>query len=402
MKVEIRPSRLSGTVNAPSSKSMAHRILICAGLSEGESITDNIIYSEDMLATLDCLEALGAQVTRGDGFVKIKGADPRASEGGIFPCRESGSTLRFFVPVAMLSEEKSLFTCKGRLAERPMEVYEKLAGEKGLFYEKTSDGITVSGVLGGGSYSVRGDISSQFVSGLLFALPFCRDDSRITLTGKAESLSYIDMTLSAQKLFGVEAKRVDNILYIKGSQKYKAVNLSVEGDYSNAAFLEAFNLLGSDIIVEGLSKNTLQGDSVFYSYFEKLKTFSPTLDVSDCPDLAPILMTLASHFNGARLVGTKRLKIKESDRGAVMQSELAKFGADISVLENEIIVRKAQLHPPCDELSGHNDHRVVMSLAVLCSYYGGVIDGAEAVSKSYPDFFEKVGKLGLEVITYGD
>ncbi len=400
MKAEIRPSRLSGRVKAPASKSMAHRLLICAGLSEGESKIDNIMYSEDILATLDCLEALGAEITRGEDYVRIRGADPRLSAGGTFPCRESGSTLRFFVPLAMLSQGKSLFTCKGRLAERPMEIYEGLAAERGLLYEKSSDTITVSGVLGGGEYSVRGDISSQFVTGLLFALPLCEGDSRIILTGKAESLSYIDMTVSAQRLFGVKILRESgNSFYIKGSQSYKAVNTSVEGDYSNAAFLEGFNLLGSDVTVEGLSSDSLQGDRIIYDYFRQLRATSPTLDVSDCPDLAPVLMTLASHLNGARLTGTKRLKIKESDRGEVMKQELSKFGADISLLENEIIIEKTALHPPSEELSGHNDHRVVMSLAVLCSAYGGVIDGSEAVSKSYPDFFDRVRKLGLEVNT---
>ncbi len=403
MKVEIRPSNLSGSVKAPTSKSMAHRMLICAGLCEGESIIDGVEYSEDILATLDCLEALGASVTRGDGFVKIRGADPRLSKGSIFFCRESGSTLRFFVPLAMLSAEKSAFSCKGRLAERPMEIYEAIASEKGLFYEKTSDGIAVSGVLGGGEYRIRGDVSSQFVTGLLFALPFCEGDSRIILTGKAESLSYIDMTVYAQKLFGIEIqKEANNTFFIKGSQKYRSVDLSVEADYSNAAFLEAFNLLGSEVSVRGLSEESLQGDKVFYSYFELLKNSAPTLDVSDCPDLAPILMTLASHLNGARLIGTKRLKIKESDRGEVMRRELSKFGADICVLENEIIINKCPLHQPVEELSGHNDHRVVMSLSVLCSYYGGVIDGCEAVSKSYPDFFDRVRALGMEVKSYGD
>lgn len=403
MKVEIKPSKLYGSVKAPPSKSMAHRMLICAGLCEDESRIEGIEYSEDILATLDCLETLGASVTREENFVIVRGTDPRASQGGTFFCRESGSTLRFFVPVAMLSAEKSIFRCKGRLAERPMEIYEAVAAEKGIFYEKSADGITVSGVLGGGEYRVRADVSSQFITGLLFALPLCDSDSRLVLTGKAESMSYVDITVNAQKLFGVEIRKEDNnTYYIMGSQKYKATSLSVEADYSNAAFLEAFNLLGSKVDVQGLNADTLQGDRVFYGYFEQLKNSTPTLDVSDCPDLAPVLMTLASCLNGAVLTGTKRLKIKESDRGEVMRSELSKFGADISVSENSVTVNKSKLYAPTEVLCGHNDHRVVMSLSVVCSRYGGVIDGCEAVSKSYPDFFDRVRALGMEVKIYGD
>lgn len=399
MKIEIRPSVLSGEVTAPASKSLSHRLLICAGFCKGESTIHNIEYSDDILATLDCLEAFGAEVIKGDGFVKIRGVDPCLSKGGIFPCRESGSTLRFLLPFAMLSEGKSLFTCKGSLVNRPMEIYKTIAEEKGIVYEKSNEGITVSGVLCSGAYKVRGDISSQFVTGFLLALPFCKGDSRIVISGKAESMSYIDMTVSVQRLFGADIKKEDNnVYYIKGSQEYKAVNCKVEGDFSNAAFLEAFNHSGSQLTVKGLCTDTLQGDKVFYSYFEQLKKTAPVLDVSDCPDLAPVIMALACRYNGARLVGTNRLKFKESDRGVAMKAELSKFGADISVLENEIIISKTELHPPCAELCGHNDHRVVMSLAVLCSAYGGVINGCEAVSKSYPDFFENLRNLGMDYV----
>lgn len=397
MKIEIKPSQPKGILTAPASKSMAHRLLICAGLSEGESVIENVAYSQDILATLDCLEALGAKVVRNDTSVTVRGVNPINSAGSTYHCRESGSTLRFFIPLAMLSKEKSLFVGSERLMERPLELYEKLAMENGLFYSKNAEGITISGALSGGDFSLRGDISSQFVTGLLFALPFCENDSTITLTGKAESLSYIDMTIQAQKKFGVEIVKGDNnTFFIKGSQKYISQNLTVEGDFSNAAFLDAFNYLGSEIEVEGLDADSIQGDKVYKEYFERLIDGYAELDVSDCPDLAPILMTLACALNGARLTGTRRLKIKESDRGEVMKRELSKFGAEIIVNENEIIISKKSLHTPIAELYGHNDHRVVMSLSVLASRYGGVIEGAEAVNKSFPDFFEKLEKIGLE------
>lgn len=403
MIVKIKPSLPKGTVKAPPSKSMAHRLLICAGLSKGESVIENVAYSEDILATIDCLEALGAKVSKQGDTVYINGADPKSFGGGIFPCRESGSTLRFFIPIAMLSKEKSLFKGYGRLMERPMEIYESLASDRGLFYEKNVEGISLSGALEGGEFSLRGDVSSQFVTGLLFALPLAKKDSRIILTGKTESLGYIDMTVEALGSFGVEIKREkENEFYIKGSQEFKARHLTVEGDYSNAAFIDAFGLLGADLNVTGLEKESLQGDSIYKKYFTLLKEGAPTLDVSQCPDLAPVLMTVAAALNGAKLTGTRRLKMKESDRGEVMKRELSKFGAIIETAENEITVSKSPLYAPKEKLCGHNDHRVVMSLSVLCSLYGGIIEGSEAVKKSYPDFFEMMKKAGLEVTEYGN
>lgn len=398
MKVKINPSHLRGTVKAPASKSMGHRLLICAGLAQGESYIDNVLFSEDILATLDCLSAMGAKIEKGEGYVKICGTLPKNSGESVYKCRESGSTLRFFIPVAMLSENKSLFTGYGRLMERPMTVYENIATEKKLTYIKNDEGITVGGSLTSGKFTVPGNISSQFISGLLFALPLCEGESEIELTGTIESKSYIDMTLYAMELFGVRASwKSENILYIKGNQQYKNRNLTVEGDYSNAAFLDAFNLLGGNVEVTGLSENSLQGDKIYKEYFSLLRQGTPTLDIKNCPDLAPILMTLAAAMDGCKLINTARLKIKESDRGLVMAQELSKFGADIEVYDNEIAVNKAVLYTPKDDLYSHNDHRVVMSLAVLASVYGGEIKEAEAVSKSYPDFFEKAKSLRLEV-----
>lgn len=397
MKVNIKPSRLKGEVTAPPSKSMSHRLLICAGLSQGKSKIKNIAFSEDISATVDCLKAMGAEVKIGGDSVIVTGTLPKKAET-VFNCRESGSTLRFFIPVAMLSEGSSLFTGYGRLMERPMQVYENIAKERNISYEKNSDGINVGKGLTSGRFILPGDVSSQFVSGLLFALPLCSGDSEIELTGNIESRSYIDMTLEAMSLFGVEAFwKNDNTLFVTGNQKYKSASLTVEGDYSNGAFLDAFNYLGSQVTVRGLDKNSLQGDKVYREYFSLLRQGTPELDIKNCPDLAPIIMTLAAANNGCKLINTRRLRIKESDRGAVMAQELSKFGAKITVLENEIIIDKAELYTPKDDLYCHNDHRVVMSLSVLASRYGGRLNGAEAVKKSFPDFFSRVKALGMEV-----
>lgn len=403
MKAEIKKSKIAGEVFAPTSKSTAHRLIICAALSKGKSKISGVTYCEDIRATLDCINVIGAKTEIDGDCVTI------ASQGGVditekkdFYCRESGSTLRFLLPLLLLNDKKQTLHGKGRLLSRPLTVYENICEENGLLFEQ-GETVAVKGRLSSGEFTVPGNISSQFVSGLLFALPLCEKDSIIHILPPIESRSYIDMTISAMNSFGVNVFWKDGeTLYIKGCQSYKARNMTVEGDYSGAAFLEAFNLLSGDVKVRGLFENSLQGDKIYREYFKKLSSGTPTLDISDCPDLAPILMTLAAAKNGAALVGTKRLKIKESDRGAVMAAELSKFGAKIAVYENEIKVAKTELHTPCEPLSGHNDHRVVMSLAVLCTVYSGTITEAEAVRKSFPDFFSKIKALGAEVKIYDD
>ena len=398
MTVNIKPSKIQGKVTAPSSKSMGHRLLICAGLSEGKSEIKNILYSEDILATLDCLKAMGAEITQDGDSVTVVGTLPSRSVGGEFKCRESGSTLRFFIPLAMLGAGESLFTGYGRLMERPMSVYENIAEEKSIPYSKNDDGIRVGGTLTAGKFIVPGNISSQFISGLLFALPLCQDDSEIELTGNIESRSYIDMTLKAMSLFGIEAAwKNETTLFIKGNQQYKSRDLTVEGDYSNAAFLDAFNFIGGDVRVEGLDEASLQGDSIYKEYFEALKQGAPVLDIGNCPDLAPILMSVAAANNGCKLINTVRLKIKESDRGVVMAQELSKLGGGLIFGNNTITIPKQELRYQGEVLDGHNDHRIVMALSVILSQTGGTIQGIEAVKKSYPGFFEDIIRLGAEV-----
>lgn len=397
MIMNIKQSALMGQVAAPPSKSMAHRMLICAGLSSGKSEITNIAYSEDILATLDCLEASGAKIRRDADRVTVVGTLPKNQGECCYPCRESGSTLRFFIPIAM-SGCKAHFSGCGRLMQRPLEVYENIAKEKGIAYTKDPGGITLCGKLTSGNFTLPGNVSSQFVSGLLFALPLCDGDSTICLTGNIESKSYIDMTVYAMSLFGVKAYwQSKNTLFIPGNQQYLSRNIRVEGDWSNAAFLDAFNLLGGKVKVTGLCNDSLQGDRIYEKYFSQIRQGTPTLDIKNCPDLAPVLMILAAANNGCRLINTARLKIKESDRGVVMAQELSKFGAAVKVLENEIVIDKTKLYTPKDDLYCHNDHRVVMSLAVLASAYGGRLVGTEAVKKSFPDFFDRVKALGMEV-----
>ncbi|MGN1418129.1 MAG: 3-phosphoshikimate 1-carboxyvinyltransferase [Acutalibacteraceae bacterium] len=404
MKAKIYKSTASGTVSAPTSKSMAHRLLICAALANGKSRISGVTFSQDIYATLDCLKKMGAVYEIKGNSVEIEGTGcPVMTKSEHFFCRESGSTLRFLIPLLLLSDKKQTLSGEGRLMQRSLEVYEEICKEQGLLFQKNNEELVICGKLTSGKYVVRGDISSQFITGLLYALSLCDGDSEIQILPPFESASYINMTMDAMEKFGVEIEVTDELtLFIKGNQKYIPQSITTEGDYSGAAFLDAFSSLGGNVQVTGLDENSLQGDKIYKKYFTLLSYGSPNLDVSDCPDLAPILMTLACALNGAKLIGTRRLKIKESDRGAVMAQELSKFGADIEVKENEIIVHKAPLHAPTELLYGHNDHRVVMSLAVLSSVYGGTIDGAQAVSKSFPDFFEKIKELGVEVENYDD
>ncbi len=399
MKVRIEKGTARGIVSAPPSKSMAHRLLICAGLSDGECIVHGISDSEDMLATMDCLRTLGVQFEKEEDTVRVSGIDIRkAAALEKLNCRESGSTLRFFVPIALLTGKETVLAGSRRLMERPLSVYEELFSQRGITLQKTEREIRTRGSLRYGSFEMDGNVSSQFVTGLLLALPLLKGDSRIVLRPPVESRSYIDMTLSALRMFGVEAGwQEENVLYIKGNQRYHAEEVFVEGDYSNAAFFELLNLLGGQVKIENLREDSLQGDRVYAELLEALKRPDAELDLSDCPDLGPVLFAAAAAGCGGKFTGTRRLKIKESNRGEAMAEELRKFGVTTEVLENEVIVGRQGLRKPEGNLDGHNDHRIVMSEAVLLTQTGGVIDGAEAVSKSFPDFFEKLASLGIEV-----
>ncbi len=398
MNAIIQQSHAHGTAAAPPSKSYAHRMMICAALANGKSILTGIEESEDVLATLDCLRALGASVQKDGTAYTVLGACEGEPPSCVFPCRESGSTLRFFLPIALLRAEEVTFCGSARLIERGISVYEEVLPQKGITFTKQAGAITARGRLTAGDYTLRGDVSSQFLSGLAFALPLLDGDSTLRILPPFESRAYFDMTIEVLSRFGIRIEERDRYTYrIEGGQSYQAHDETVEGDWSSAAFLFALSTLGEDVTVTGLNPSSLQGDRVCLSYLAHLQKGCPTLDLSNCPDLAPILFAVAAECNGAQFSGTARLKIKESDRATVMARELAKFGARVTVNENSVIVEKAPLHAPTEVLCGHNDHRIVMALSVLASRYGAVITDAQAVSKSYPDFFKVLQALGVEV-----
>lgn len=399
MIANISPSRAHGRMEAPPSKSMAHRLLLCAGCAEGVSVISNIDLSGDIAATLNCLRALGAEAQYENRRVTVRGIDiKRISQSALLDCAECASTLRFMIPVCLMSGQRFEFTGSGILFTRPLTVYEDLCKKQGLLFEKKKNSLLTAGKLRAGEYVIPGNISSQFISGLLFVLPLLEEDSRICLIPPVVSRPYIDMTIQALDQFGVRAAWIDEYtLRIPGGQKYlPQKGLCVERDYSNAAFFEAFNLLGGDVGIVGLKENSLQGDKAYRRYFEQLRAGYADIDLSDCPDLGPVLMVLAAALHGAGFTGTGRLKMKESDRGFALQQELGKMKVSMQLSENEIRIDPG-VCPPQEILDGHNDHRIVMALCVLLTQTGGRIRGAQAVSKSLPDFFDRLKELGIEV-----
>ena len=396
MNIKIKPCTLSGRIQAPPSKSYAHRLLICAALADGKSTVHGISESEDMCATLDCISALGVKACRLGGSVEVH-AGSRALTGGEFPCRESGSTLRFFIPIALACGDEAVFTGTKRLMERGVGIYETLFGEKGIEIEKTDESIRFRGRLTPGNYALRGDVSSQFVSGLLFALPLLDGDSVIKVLPPVESRKYIDITIDAMRFFGVEVSETEeNTFFVRGRQSYRAKETFVEGDWSNAAALYGFNALGGSLTIDGLNENSIQGDRACIEIINRLNCEGAVIDLSDCPDLGPVMFALAAAKNGAVFTGTRRLRIKESDRAQAMADELCKFGINVIVEENSVTIEKSTLRAPTELLDSHNDHRIVMAMTLLASLTGGEISGAEAVRKSYPDFFRVLEKAGLE------
>ena len=392
MRVSISPGAACGVICAPASKSEAHRALICAALTDGSAVR-NVTPSGDVDATLRCLASLGAKIERRGDTVTLGGLDPKNIKDCTLDCGESGSTLRFLIPLCMISGARVTFTGTEKLLSRPLDEYETLAAERGFTFEKGKDLVTVSGKLTPGDFDVSMAKSSQFMTGLLFALAAFDEESRIRTAGRAESVSYAKMTADILRKFGAAVTLSNGVYTVRGA--LSANDFTVGGDFSNASFLDALNFVGGAVTVTGLDKNSAQGDRVYPGLFKKIKQ-NETVDLSDCPDLAPVLFALAAYVGYGSFVGTKRLKYKESDRAAAMREELSALGVTLDIKENAVTV-SGRLTPPCRALSSHNDHRIAMALSVLLTVTGGTLDGAEAVSKSYPRFFDDLRSLGTEV-----
>lgn len=399
MKVKILPSKTSGEVSAPPSKSFAHRYLIGSVLSRGKCVIKNIADSDDISATLSCIEQLGGSVTKDGNIVTVIPTNEKQIENAVFDCKESGSTLRFFIPVVLATGAKNCtFSGSERLLARGIKEYEKLFENSDVTIKSDEKSIEVSGKLTAGNYEISGEVSSQYTTGMLFALSVLSGKSTLKITGNVESRAYVDMTIKVLKDFGADiAEPEKNFFEINGKGRLSPGEFTVEGDWSNAAFLIALSRLLGTISVSGLNENSVQGDRFSSVAFDALDGENAEIDLKDCPDLAPILFAYAAYKNGGKFINTRRLRVKESDRANVMAEELKKFGANVKVYENSVEIEKTQLKPPIVPLCGHNDHRIVMALSVLAAVLGAEIDGAEAVNKSYPDFFRVIKKAGVNV-----
>lgn len=393
MKAVISPSLARGVISAPPSKSYAHRLLICASLSRNGEV-ENVELSDDIKATLSCLDKLGFKSEISGKNVKFAGKN---SENEALNCLESGSTLRFLIPLALVLKGEAKFIGSEKLFSRGLGVYEDIFKKQNIAYKLDKDCIEIKGKLNPGIYEVDASISSQFITGLLFALPLLDGDSEIHLKERLGSKPYIDITIDVLSRAGIKVIETSFGYQIKGGQHYKMAYEKVEADYSNAAFLDGLNLLGGNVEINNLNPISKQGDKVYRDLYPLLVNGHPVIDLKDAIDLGPILFSLASVFNGATFKNIERLRIKESDRVKDTLDMLSCFGVKYEIKENEVEIYKCELHAPKGEVVPAKDHRLVMSAAILLTKYGGTLANIEAVNKSYPSFFEDLKSLGVEV-----
>lgn len=401
MDVKIIPSKLKGEVNIPSSKSMTHRMLICAALAEGTSVISNVTFSKDIYATINALEAAGAKITVSSNSVTVRGITDAPPSSADIDCCESGSTLRFMIPVTAALGIETIYRGQGRLPERPITPYLREMSKNGVeFNYQSTMPFTVSGRLQSGSYEIEGNISSQFITGLLFALPLLKGDSEIKLTSTLESKPYADMTISCLNKFGIQVSETANGYSIKGGQRYNALNTAVEGDYSQAAFFYAANVMGSKVKINNLFDESCQGDKKIIEIIKKLcynndKPAGFQTDASDIPDLVPILGVLGTFCQGKSVIyNAARLKIKESDRLITTAEALNALGGKATPTSDGLIIEHSELKGGVVDSAG--DHRIAMSAAIAATICTDpvIIKNAESVEKSYPDFFKDYINLG--------
>lgn len=404
MDIRITPSKLNGTVSVPSSKSITHRMLICAGLADGISVIRNISFSKDIHATINAMKALGAEFEINGSSVTVTGIGRKSAENAVIDCCESGSTLRFMIPVAAVLGTAAEFRGQGRLPQRPITPYIREMSDKGITfnYDNTMP-FSISGKLKGGKYCLEGDISSQFITGMLLALPLAENDSEIIMTSPLQSKPYADMTVRCLENFGIEINETDNGYYIKGNQHYKPYNTAVEGDYSQAAFFFVADAIGNNVKISNLADESIQGDKKIVEIISALcynnsgnEKSVYSVDAENIPDLVPVLAVLCS-LSGktSEITGIQRLKIKESDRIISTADMINSLGGKAIPSDDSLLIK------PVESFIGGTvdscgDHRIVMSAAIAATRARGdvVILNADAVEKSYPDFFSDFNNIG--------
>ena len=407
-KIEIFKSTPRGKIRIPASKSDAHRKIIAASLCFGQtSVIDNVDFSNDINQTLEAMKNFASIKVEGS-TITIESIKPSSSKA-TFNALESGSTLRFLIPLFSYFFEETRIEGSARLLERPLSIYEDIYKDNLVI----SDHVEIKDSIKAGLYKIRGDISSQFITGLLFVLPLLPNDSTIEIIKPFESKSYVDHTLAVLKEFGISIEFKDDTYFIKGNQRYKATNTKVEGDYSQLAFFAVLGTINHDIEVTNIKKDSIQGDlniinilkdlganieSTKEGYlFKKSKLVGTTIDLENNPDLGPILFVLAPFCKGqTKFINTRRLRIKESDRVLAMKEELIKYGVEILDSDNEVIINEQEVKTPIVEINPHNDHRILMACSILSTMVGGKLLDIKCVNKSYPKFFVDLLKLGVK------
>ncbi len=412
MKLLVYPAALDGSFTPPASKSASHRAVIAAALAQGESRIRSLAHNNDITATVDALAALGAYINRQNEPALVHGISPAAKQAEI-DCGESGSTLRFLLPVAAALGVTATFHGKGRLPHRPIDMLLKQLRKNGMTddYAGTMP-FTIGGRLRGGRYEIDGSVSSQYVTGLLLALPLCEEDSLIVLRGRLESRPYVEMTLEMLRRFGISITETQTGYLIPGRQHYQPCDLTVEGDWSGAAFFLCAGAIGGRVTCKGLDPDSLQGDRKIAALLARFGAqvahkngaltvshapLSPlTIDAADIPDLVPILAVTAAFAKGDTVIhGAQRLRIKESDRLLAVERLLTALGGRVTQTEDGLIIHGGT-RLLGGEIGSFGDHRIAMAAAVaaLGCENPVTIHGAECVDKSYPAFFAQLTALG--------
>ncbi len=413
--IKIYPGKLSGKVEVPASKSIGHRAIISAALSHGKSILHNITLSDDINATIEAVKSFGAKIELRKDKLIIHGVKHISPSKNPIDCKESGSTLRFLIPLLASTNKRVVFKGAPSLIKRPLTIYKQIAIQDNIDFSITKDKVMVNGSFKGKHYHIDGDVSSQFITGLMFVLPLLKYDSKITFSKPLESKSYIDITIDILNKFGIEIEEITNGYYIPGNQKYTPTNISIEGDYSQGAFFLVGGVLNGNIQVNNLKLDSIQGDRQIIEFINQMKgrlifnengytalkssTVGTILDITNTPDLGPILTLLAVASNGTTIIkGTKRLRFKESDRIKSTVITLKKLGANISVKGDDIYaIYTPKLHG--GTIESHNDHRIAMMAAISATISDSpiTITSADAITKSYPNFYNDLSLLGLKI-----
>ncbi|MDD3027743.1 MAG: 3-phosphoshikimate 1-carboxyvinyltransferase [Erysipelotrichaceae bacterium] len=414
-ELTITPTKLKGKIVLPPSKSLAHRAIICASLADGVSRIDNIEYSDDIKATISCMKALGTMIEEHGDYVVVDGSTTFATSKCEMDCNESGSTLRFMVPIALVRQNNVHFIGQGRLGQRPLDTYYEIFERQNIeyMYREGALDLYAMGQLKADVFEIPGDISSQFISGLMFALPLLPGDSTIKVSGVLESKGYIDLTLDMLSDFGIEIENNDYQSFtIKGNQKYRPCNKRVEADFSQAAFYLVASALGSDLIIQDLNLNSSQGDKMVLDYLlemgcelQKLEDGikltanglrAIEVDASQCPDVIPVLSVALGMAKGtSNVTNAKRLRIKECDRIDATVDLLETLGGKVTSDESSMTITGVD-HYTSGACRTYDDHRLAMSIGIIATVCQGPVhlDNKECVGKSYPKFWDDYTMLG--------